>query len=333
MSVRVGIVGAGNIGEDHAHRLAERTRGAEVAAIADVDAARAEAVAHAVGAQACPTDQLVGRDDVDAVVVTTTGAHHEPYVLAAIAARKPVFCEKPLATTAAACQRIVEAEAAAGRRLVQVGFMRRFDPDYIAVREAIADGRIGRPLIVHCVHRNAASGPGLTSASIVLDSAVHEIDQVRWLLGEEVATARVLAPRPTSRVEAGVYDPMVVVLEMASGAMVLDELFVNAGYGYDVRCEVVGETGAVALPDPGAVVVRQNGHRGRAVPLDWRERFRAAYDAELRAWVDAVAAGNGGTGPTAHDGLAATAVAEACLRAIESGQRAPVQLPFTGTST
>jgi myo-inositol 2-dehydrogenase/D-chiro-inositol 1-dehydrogenase len=327
VTVRVGVVGAGNIGQDHIGRLAERLRGAAVVAVADADAARAEAAARRVpAASVCATGQeVIGRPDVDAVVVTTAGAAHEEFVLSAIEAGKPVFCEKPLATSAAACQRIIAAELASRRRLVQVGFMRRFDAGYRAMKRAIEDGQIGRPLVVHCAHRNASVPPTFTSEMIINDSAVHEIDISRWLLEEEIAAVQVLRPRRSSQAGPGLQDPQVVVLESATGVLVIDELFVNCGYGYDIRCEVVGESGTVALGEGSELILREDGRRSGRVPADWRERFGRAYDRELQEWLDAVA-GGGATGPSAWDGYAAAAVADACIESLETGQRTALRL-------
>jgi myo-inositol 2-dehydrogenase/D-chiro-inositol 1-dehydrogenase len=161
---------------------------------------------------------------------------------------------------------------------------------------------------------------------IISDSAVHEMDIVRWLFGEEIVAASVLTPRRTSHAPDGLQDPLILLLETASGALVDDELFVSARYGYDVRGEVVCETGTVALADVSEVTVRtQNRHSGR-VPVDWRDRFIRAYDTELQEWLDAVAAGTS-TGPTSWDGFAAAAVTDAALEALRSGQRTAVSLP------
>src|SRR5205823_8171893 len=158
--------------------------------------------------------------DVDAVVVTTSGPTHEAFVLAAIEQGKPVFCEKPLAPTTEACRRILDAEMARGRRLVQVGFMRRYDAGYRAMKETLDAGTLGAPLVLHCAHRNAAAPPGFTSDMVINDSAIHEIDLARWLLGEEIVAAQVLRPRRTRQAGDDLQDPQLLILESAGGAMV-----------------------------------------------------------------------------------------------------------------
>jgi len=343
MNVRVGVIGVGMIGQDHIRRITQVLTGGSVTAVSDVDAARAGQVAAGLpGATVHDSAQdLIGDENVDAVLVASWGAAHEEQVVAAIRAGKPVFCEKPLAPASDACQRIMDAEMAAGRRLVQVGFMRRFDAGYRAMKSTLDDGGIGAPLLMHCAHRNPSVPPyGFTTDMIISDSAVHEIDVVRWLFGEEIAAATVLTPRRSSQAGDGLQDPLILLLEMASGVLVDDELFVNARYGYDVRGEIVGETGTVALADVSEVTVRagnrcsivpvgqppQTPPRGDRVPVDWRDRFVRAYDTELQEWLNAVAAG-GATGPSSWDGYAAAAVTDAAVEALRTGRRAAVAMP------
>src|SRR5918994_3969585 len=176
------------------------------------------------------------------VVIASSDATNADFVLACLAQGKPVLCEKPLATTAEASLLVAEAEAASGRRLVQVGFMRRFDPAYTAMKRELDRGHLGDPLLVHCAHRNASVPSTYTSEMLVTSSLTHEIDVVRWLTGEEIASATVLAPRSSSRAN-GIRDPQLAILETEGGVLVDVEVFANAGYGYDIRCEVVGETG------------------------------------------------------------------------------------------
>jgi myo-inositol 2-dehydrogenase / D-chiro-inositol 1-dehydrogenase len=260
------------------------------------------------------------------VVITSWGPTHEPYVLAAIAAGKPVFCEKPLATTQQACRRIVEAEVATGRRLVQVGFNRRYDPAHRALKRAVSGGAIGAPLLVHCAHRNASVPPHYTRDMSIADTAIHEIDELRWLLGQEIAAVQVLTPRKSSR-GGELQDPLLVLFEMADGVLVDVEVSVNIHYGYEIRCEVSGETGTVELADPAPVTIRREGTAAGLVPADWRERFALSYDVELREWVDTVAAARPPQGPSAWDGYAAQIVSDAALQSLHTGGRVAIELP------
>jgi myo-inositol 2-dehydrogenase/D-chiro-inositol 1-dehydrogenase len=324
--LRVGVIGTGMIGQDHIRRMTTVLSGVSVVAVADVDTAVAARVADSVGAVAHPGGLgLIASEDVDAVVVCSWGGTHEQYVIAALEAGKPVFCEKPLATTRQACLRIVAAEVAHGSRLVQVGYMRRYDPSYRALKKVLDSGVIGAPLMMHCAHRNARVPAFYEPENTITDTAVHEIDMARWMFGSEVVAVRVLRPR-ASRNAGDLPDPLLLVLELANEVLVDVEISVNARYGYDIRGEILGEDGTVALGDPGLVSVRHAGHVASPVPPGWQDRFGTAYDVELREWADAVTGGKAIGGPGAWDGYAASVVSDAAVHALRTGDRVPVVL-------
>jgi myo-inositol 2-dehydrogenase/D-chiro-inositol 1-dehydrogenase len=327
LTLNVGVIGVGMIDQDHLRRLTRVLSGARVSAVTDVNLDRAKSVAAGLpAAKALQSGQeLIDDPEVDAVVVTSWGPTHEEYVLGGIAAGKQVFCEKPLASGREACQRIVDAEVAAGKRLVMVGFMRRCDDGYRAMKQVIDAGEIGAPLMFHSVHRNASVPPHYVRDMIMSDTCVHDVDVARFLLGTEIVAAAVHTPRKNSLAAEHLTDPVLFLFEMADGALVDVEASINIQYGYDIRGEVVGERGTVALPETGPAVVKSAGRVGRRVPEDWRERFLRAYDVELQEWIDAASAGRS-TGPSAWDGYAATVVCDAGLAATQSGERVEVSL-------
>jgi myo-inositol 2-dehydrogenase/D-chiro-inositol 1-dehydrogenase len=314
----------------HARTIAREIRGAEVVALADVDLERAREVGDSLGVGTVFDDafELIAAPSVEAVLVASSAGTHEELVLAALDVGKPVLCEKPLATTAEGSRRVVEAEAALGRRLVQVGFMRRFDAAYLELEGLLRDGAVGAPLLVHCAHRNPSVPDGVTSAVALTESVVHEADVTRWLLGEEIAAVTVLAPRPTRHAPPGVRDPQLVVFETEGGVLVDVESFLRARYGYDVRCEVVGEEGTVALAEPALVRLRRDGRASLPFAPGLR-RWTQAYRDEVQAWVDTLAAG-AVAGATAWDGYAAAAVMDAAVESLAAGRRTEVVLRREG---
>ena len=324
--LKVGVIGTGMIGKDHIRRMTTVLSGVRVTAVTDVDAAVAASVGAAVGAAVHPDGaSLIADPQVDAVVVCSWGPTHEEYVLGAIAAGKPVFCEKPLATTQEACLRIVSAEVAAGRRLVQVGYMRRYDGAYRALKAVLDSGEIGLPLMMHCAHRNAGVPSFYEKEMAITDTAVHEIDMVRWMFGTEITAARVLVPRK-NRNGGDLQDPLLLILETADGVLVDVEISVNIRYGYDIRGEIIGENGTAALGSLSAVTVRAAGRASTPVPVDWRDRFLGAYDVEFQEWIDSIARGGRPVGPSAWDGYAAAVVSDAGVASLRGGGRVPVSL-------
>jgi myo-inositol 2-dehydrogenase / D-chiro-inositol 1-dehydrogenase len=325
MTLNVGVIGVGMIGREHIHRLANKLVGAKVVALADVNVKQAEETAAGLqGAKVYPTGEaLIAAPEVAAVLVTSWGPTHEAYVLAAIKAKKPVFCEKPLATTAKACLRIVEAEIASGKHLVQVGFQRRYDKGYRALKKAIDDGVIGAPLMIHCAHRNPAVPEAYVSDMAIVDTFIHEIDVLRWLVNDDYVSAQVLKPRNTKHTHSKLDDPIIVLLATKSGVRIDGEVFVNCRYGYDIRCEVVGEEGCATLPEPESVVLRKDAKLSTAIMQDWKLRFIDSYDVELQDWIEAAKTGKV-DGPNAWDGYFAAVTADACLEAMRTGAVAPI---------
>ena len=223
------------------------------------------------------------------MLLATPGSTHAEQVNACLDAGKPVLCEKPLTTDVASSYAIVQKEASLGAPLIQVGFMRRFDPEYVALKELITSGGLGNPLMVHCTHRNPAVPDHFNSEFMIRDSVVHEVDVARFLLGEEIT----VGPggqgccRPPAAPE-GTNDPMLVIFEMASGRIVTDEIYVRSAVAYEVRTEVVGESGSALIGlDQNLQVKSTDGRWGGQITPGFVERFGQAYAVELQRWVDA----------------------------------------------
>ena len=321
-SLRVGIIGTGNIGTAHARSLAREVAGAQVAWLYDADLARASALADELGANVAPSvEQLIASSA--AVVIASPDALHAEQALLCLDAQRPTLCEKPLAPTVAAARAVVDAEIDLGHRLISLGFMRRFDPGYVALRDSMAT--IGQPLIVHNVHRNEFAPYGLTTSGTLTNSAIHEIDINRWLLDDDYTTVQVVAGRPGPRTPEGELDPVIVLLTTEGGAIVEIEAFVNAAYGYEVRCEVVGSEGTVEMGDGAYLTRRTERSVGHDVPELWLGRFADAYRRQLQAWVAATHRDRT-SGATAWDGLLATITANAAVIAITEGPQA-IDLP------
>jgi myo-inositol 2-dehydrogenase / D-chiro-inositol 1-dehydrogenase len=325
MTVRVGVVGVGLAGTAHVATLNRWVADAQVVAVADIAVDRARSVA-----ETCPGEVSVHADplglirssDVEAVVITSIAQTHAELVQACIELGKPVFCEKPLAVTAQECRSIVDAEEASGLHLVQVGFMRRFDPAYLELKAALNSGSIGEVVAVHAAHRNASVPPTFTSEMHTTEALIHEIDVLRWLLDDEYQDVQLDGTRAG---DGDLLDPQYVRLRTVGGKHIDVEVFVNAQYGYDIRCEVIGREGTASLPGPRTTLVNRDGALAAKHDRDFRTRFADAYRDELVAWIDGIPRGVV-AGPSAWDGYIAAVVSDACINALHSGGIEKVEL-------
>jgi myo-inositol 2-dehydrogenase/D-chiro-inositol 1-dehydrogenase len=295
--------------------------------VADIDLDRANGAAQAAPEAVITSDwaEVIASSDVDAVIIASHDSTHADVTIAAVAAGKPVMCEKPLAPTGTECARVVRAEDDApavslGAPLVTVGFMRRFDPGYREMRAAIAAGVCGVPLMIHCFSRGVRSAPSATTEFSVTNSAVHEFDVVPWLLGQPVVSVSWHAPR-VSALASGQQDPQLMMLHTADGALTTVESLLNARYGYDIRCEVIGDRGSVALSHGGHIVIDSERTRARSYPADWRLRFADTYRLELQEWIDAIQESRQSTLASARDGMAAAVIADAVIASMKNGGR------------
>jgi myo-inositol 2-dehydrogenase / D-chiro-inositol 1-dehydrogenase len=316
MTLRIGIIGAGIMGADHARIFAEEVPGTSLEVICDADQARARIAADANGAKSVTRDpyDVINDATIDAVVIAAPDQFHAPLTLACIAAGKPVLCEKPLSQDSKECLAVLEAEEKCGKRLVQIGFMRRFDPSYTEIKTMLTRGDLGKALMFHCFHRNVAPAYDFRPEMAICNSAPHEFDVARWMLGSDFKSISVFRP-PIG----GKTAPVFMVLETVAGQLVNIEVNISATYGYDVRGELVGEKGTAFLRAPIHTDVNLGLKQINTYPADWRPRFVDAYRQQNRAWVKSINTGKPNLGASAWDGYCSTAVAEAGVQALHTG--------------
>lgn len=326
MTIKIAVIGAGLMGADHAKVVAEDLQGARLQVVCDMDADRARKIADAYGAEHVDTDPqaVVQRQDVDAVIVASPDFTHAPLSLTCIKAGKRVLCEKPLSQSSQECIEVMQAEQAAGQKFVQLGFMRRYDQSYVEMRHALTSGALGRPLMMHNFHRNVATpAADFTGAMAITNSAPHEFDVVRHVLGSEYVSISAFQPNRSDSLVA----PVFLVLETADGQLVNIEINNNAAYGYDVRAELVGEKASIAMNQVNYTRLdRELGH-SLAYDADWRGRYAEAYRRQNRAFLKFVETG---TFPeiasSCWDGYCAAVVAEAGVKSLNEGHKVHVNM-------
>jgi myo-inositol 2-dehydrogenase/D-chiro-inositol 1-dehydrogenase len=336
--LRIAVLGVGMMGADHVARIGARIAGARVSVVNDYVTDKAEQLAATIPGCRAISDPLdaIADPDVDAVILATPGPTHEKQLLACLEHGKPVMCEKPLTTDVATSLEVVTREAELGKRLIQVGFMRRFDAEYQALKALLDNDELGRPLVMHCAHRNPVVPPNFDSSMIVKDSLVHEVDVTRFLFDEEITQVQIIKPAANPSAPQGLQDPQIAIFQTATGKHVDVEVFVTTGVAYEVRTEVVGELGSAMIGlDVGLLRKSAPGHWGGRITPSFKERFGLAYDVEIQRWVDAVRGGSGTgnfiDGPGAWDGYAAAAVCAAGVESLTTGLPVAVEMVSRGS--
>ena len=325
MTVRFGVLGAGRIGQVHARAIAS-VEGADLVAIAEPVDAAAKAAQARFGCELRTIDQIAASDDIDAVVICTPTDTHADLIEQFARAGKAVFCEKPVDLNVDRVKQALATVEAEGATLM-VGFNRRFDPDFMAVKAAIDAGRIGAVEMVTITSRDPGAPPYdyiKVSGGIFRDMTIHDFDMARWLLGEEVETVTAQASVLTDPKigELGDYDSVNVILRTASGKQCVITNSRRASYGYDQRIEVLGSAGSVSAENhrEANIEIANDGGYTRPPLLNFfMTRYIAAYANEIAAFVAAVAEG-APTPTTGLDGLRALELAEAALASARTGQ-------------
>ena len=326
--VRIAVLGCGRIGAMHAANIAAHPR-ARLAGVQDINPAAAEAVAAATGAPVMGSAAtILASPEVDAVLIATATDTHADLLEQAVAAGKPVLCEKPIDLSLARVNRC--AAAIRGTKLpIQIGFVRRFDPGHKAVHDAVRLGRIGTLHQVIVTSRDPGLAPEAylkVSGGILRDMTIHDFDMARYILGEEPSEVFATGSRlvaPALMETLGDHDTVTVVMKTASGKQAIITNSREASYGYDQRVEAFGSEGMAVSENrrPHQAVLSGKGFTDHAAPLlhFFIERYREAFDAEISAFVEAVETG----GPVAvgfEDGRLALALAEAALQSMTEGR-------------
>jgi myo-inositol 2-dehydrogenase / D-chiro-inositol 1-dehydrogenase len=325
MSIRFAVLGAGRIGQVHAKAVSS-VQGAILVAVADPVESAAQHICDSYGCDIRTIDTILASADVDAVIICTPTDTHADLIERFVKSGKAVFCEKPVDLDVKRARKVVETVAAEKGQLM-VGFQRRFDPDFMALKKAIDDGVIGEVEMVTLTSRDPGAPPAdyiKRSGGIFRDMTIHDFDVARWLLGEEVATVQAAASVLTDPAIKGLgdYDSVNVILTTETGKQCTITNTRRATYGYDQRIEVHGSKGSVSAENHRQSRIEVANADGYTRPplLDFfMNRYTAAYANEIAAFVAAVA-NNTPTPTTGLDGLKALELADAALASVATGQ-------------
>ena len=329
MTLRFGVLGAGRIGRVHSKAIAG-TAGARLVAIADPVAKAAQDMADAYGCEIRTIDAILTSADIDAVVICTPTDTHADLIEKFVTAGKAVFCEKPVDLSVKRVQDCLKVVAKA-KGILMVGFNRRFDPDFMAVKAAIDAGKIGVVEMVTISSRDPGPPPAdyiTRSGGIFRDMTIHDFDMARWLLGEEVETVQAAASVLVDPAigALGDFDSVNVILRTKSGKQAVITNTRRATYGYDQRIEVLGSLGAVSalnMAEANIEIADATGFHRPPLLNFFMSRYTAAYANEIAGFVAAVT-GKTVTPTTGADGLAAIVLAEAALKSVAEGRTVKV---------
>ncbi len=328
MPLSISVIGAGRIGRIHARNVAAHAS-VRLAGVADVDTAAAKALSEACGAPAISVDEAFA---ADAVLIASPTPTHADYIERATAAGRAIFCEKPIDLAVDRVRACLKAVRDAQVPLM-VGFNRRFDEHFAALKRRMDGGEIGELELLTIISRDPAPPPPAyvaTSGGLFRDMMIHDLDMARFMLGEEPLAVHAAASClvDPSIAAAGDVDTAVVTLRTASGKLCQISNSRRATYGYDQRIEAHGSKGLLRAGNVRATTVElatETGFLGDPVLPFFLERYAAAYRAELDAFITAVTGGKAPR-PDGGDGLKALLLADAATRSAQTGQAVQPQL-------
>ena len=334
--VHIGTIGAGRIAKVNAATLAYRIPSAHVLAIADVNLQAAQQVAAQFNIPVATDDPaaIFGNPQIDAVLICSVTSTHAPFIEAAAAAGKHIFCEKPIALNLAEIDSALAAVEKAGVKL-QIGFNRRFDANFARVRAAIDSGEIGRPALLHIISRDPGPPPieyVKGSGGMFLDMTIHDFDMARFLIGAEVEEIYTQAGVTVDQAigEAGDVDTAIMLLKFTNGVLATIDNCRRASYGYEQRVEILGSKGAIATANnyPNAATISDGTSVRRDLPLNFfMDRYTESFATEVASFVDAVL-NDKPTPVTGHDGRVPVVMGLAAFKSYRDGR--PVKLSEIG---
>ena len=311
----------------HARAL-ERTRGLELLAVCDALPEVASSFAAELGVSAYSYDDVLTNPAIDAVLLTTPTPTHAALIQQAAAAGKHIFVEKPVAATLEDAETVIKAVVKAGVQC-QVGFQRRFDPAYLEAKRAISAGELGSLAVFRGVSRDPEPPPLAflkTSGGLMVDLGVHDLDTMRFLVGEVAEVRAVGSVQRTPELEPyGLFDAAVATVRFGNGALGTLELGLHTAYGYDIRAEVLGERGRLHLEMTAPLHLTRYTTEGavRRGPQGFEERFFEAYVGELEAFAHCLLTGQP-VSPDAEDATKTLQLALAAQYALETGETVAV---------
>ena len=295
--IGIGIIGVGIMGRGHALYLSDYVKGGKVVAIYDANLLTAQKVAKEVfkKTKVLPKvykelSMILDDQQVKAVIIASPDHLHANHLEQAVLAGKDVLCEKPLASKEKDARKVAKL-VRNSKSIVGIGFMRRFDRPYQDLKKEIESGKYGKVLQIRCTSRNVSS-PTATTAMLLTNVAVHEIDIIRWLLGEEIVSVGVNFAKTTRKANSNLSDPISVNCHTESGVLVTIDICANSTYGYEVGMEVITENGSLVIENLGQLNIAYNfklpTRKGGTLHKDWMGRFKLAYIAELTAFVNSL---------------------------------------------
>ena len=328
--MRFGLIGAGRIGRIHGGNAAARAD-SKLVAIADADARAAQTLADETGAKVDTIDGVIANPEIDAILICAPTDMHSDLIEKAARNKKAVFCEKPVDLSSARIRDCLKVVDEAGTPLM-IGFNRRFDPNFAALKKRLLEGLAGDIELIHIISRDPGPPPLsyiARSGGLFRDMMIHDFDLARHLLGEEPVSVFAAGSSLVDKAigEAGDVDTAAVILETKSGKIAQISNSRRATYGYDQRIEVHGSKGLIRannIPETTVEIATEKGISADPVQNFFLERYAAAYRLELDAFVTAVTKG-ARISPSGYDGLRAQMLSDAATESAQAHRR--VEIP------